>query len=422
MRILVLGASGFIGRRVVAALLANGHTVVPAGRQVAVLKRLFPACEVVQADLRNSKAADWLPKLAGVDAVLNLAGILRGDLEQVQHRGPASLFDACEAGNVARLLHVSALGAGEQPASAFLRTRHAAEVHLLTLAKGRNGWCVVRPSLVIGRGGASTHLFLALAALPFPLRLAAGRWGVQPLHVDDAVRAIVQLLLADTVPACLNLVGPDAMTTDELTAVLRRWLGLPARPWATLKLPLLRAAAWVGDHLPGSMLTQESLAMLRAGNTASAEPMHAALGWLARPLYAALVAEPSTKGDLWLARLTPMRPVLVGTLCLVWVTTGVVSALLPAATDNSLLAGFGLTGWPARSVTLAGAALDVVLGLTLLFSKLRVPGAIAQLGVMAIYTVLATLVLAQLWADPFGPLLKNLAVGAATLALLAMEG
>ncbi len=304
MRILVLGASGFIGRRVVAALLANGHVVVPAGRQLAVLKRLFPACEVVQADLR----------------------------------------------------------------------------------------------------------------------LAAGRWGVQPLHVDDAVRAIVQLLLAETMLASLNLVGPDPMTTDELTAILRSWLGLPARPWATLRLPLLRAAAWVGDHLPGSMLTQDSLAMLRAGNTASAEPMLAKLGWLARPLYAVLVAEPSTKGDLWLARLTPVRPVLVGTLCLVCVTTGVASALLPAATDNSLLAGLGLTGWPARGVTLAGAALDVVLGLTLLFSKLRVLGAIAQLGVMAIYTVLATIVLAKLWADPFGPLLKNLTVGAATLALLAMEG
>ena len=41
---------------------------------------------------------------------------------------------------------------------------------------------------------------------------------------------------------------------------------------------------------------------------------------------------------------------------------------------------------------------------------------------MAFYTVLATVVLTRLWADPFGPLLKNVAVGAATLALLAMEG
>ncbi len=421
MRILVLGASGFIGRRVVTALLASGHQVLPAGRQLASHQRLFPACEVVQADLASDTAADWLPRLAGVDAVVNLAGILRGDLEQVQHRGPASLFDACAAAGVKRLLHVSAVGAGVQPGSAFLRTRHAADLHLLALAAGRKGWGVIRPSLVIGRGGASTRLFLALAALPRPVRLGAGCWAVQPLHVDDAVRAIVQLLHADTVPACLDLVGPDALTTDELTAALRGWLGLPARPWVRLPLPALRAAAWIGQFLPGAMLTQDSLAMLQAGNTANAGPLHAALGWRARSLGAALAAEPATQADLWLARLTPVRPVLLGALCLVWVGTGVVSALLSAARADTLLAGFGLAGWAAHGVTLAGAVLDAALGLALLSRRLRARAAAAQLAVMAVYSVLATVALPGLWADPFGPLLKNLAVAAATLALLAMQ-
>ena len=422
MRVLILGASGFIGRRVAAALLATGHDVIPAGRQVAVLQRIFPACEVVQADLACDTAAAWVPRLAGVDAVLNLAGILRGELEQVQHRGPASLFDACAAVNMPRLLHVSALGAGQQPGSAFLRTKYAADRHLLALAAGRNGWGVLRPSLVIGRGGASTRLFLALAAMPRPLKLGPGSWALQPLHVDDAVRAIVQLLQADAEPPCLDLAGPNAMTTDDLTAMLRSWLGLPARPWATLPGPVLHAAAWAGDRLPGAMLTRESLTMLRAGNTADPAPMHAALGWHARPFGTALATEPATQGDLWLARLSPVKPVLLGALCLVWVGTGAASALLPAATATSLLAGFGLTDWPARCVTLAGAALDAALGLAILSRKLRVRAGIAQLGAMAIYTLLATMVLPRLWQDPFGPLLKNLTVGAAILALLAVEG
>ena len=118
---------------------------------------------------------------------------------------------------------------------------------------------------------------------------------MQPLHVDDAVRAIVQLLHADSIPPCLDLVGPEAMTTNGLTATLRGWLGLPPRPWATLPLPVLRTAAWIGDRLPGAMLTQESLAMLREGNTADAEPMHAALGWRTRTLGAALAAAPASQ-------------------------------------------------------------------------------------------------------------------------------
>ncbi len=421
MRILILGASGFIGRRVAAALLASGHDMRPAGRRAATLQRLFPGCEVVHADLARDTAAHWLPRLAGVDAVVNLAGILRGDLAQVQHRGPASLFDACAELGIPRVLHVSALGAGQLPAAAFLRTRHDADRHLLALAAVRDGWGVVRPSLVIGRGGASTQLFLALAALPRPVGLGAGDWPVQPLHVDDAVRAIVQLLQAGRVPACLDLVGPEPLTTDALTATLRHWLGLPARPWARLPHPALVVAGWAGERLPGAMLTGESLAMLQAGNTADAGPMQAALGWRARPLGAALAAEPATRADLWLARLMPVRPVLLGALCLVWVGTGVVSARLPAARADTLLAGFGLAGAAARGVTLAGAALDASLGVALLVRRLRVRAAMAQLAVMALYSVLASVALPGLWADPFGPLLKNLAVGAATLTLLATQ-
>ena len=121
---------------------------------------------------------------------------------------------------------------------------------------------------------------------------------MQPLHVDDAVRAIVQLLGADTVLACLDLVGPDSLTTDGLTAALRRWLGLPKRRWAKLPLPALRAAALVGDWLPGAMLTQESLAMLQAGNTAESGSMQAALGWRARPVDAALArCRPRRRGS-----------------------------------------------------------------------------------------------------------------------------
>ena len=73
------------------------------------------------------------------------------------------------------------------------------------------------------------------------------------------------------------------------------------------------------------------------------------------------------------------------------------------------------------AVTWAGAALDVALGLALLWRSWRRPAAIAQLAIMALYTALATVALPSLWLDPFGPLLKNLAVLTATLAFLATE-
>jgi hypothetical protein len=96
--------------------------------------------------------------------------------------------------------------------------------------------------------------------------------------------------------------------------------------------------------------------------------------------------------------------------------------LIPLDQVDALLAGLGLAGPAARIVTKAGATLDLILGLALLSPAWRRPVLQAQLAVMAAYTVLATIALPALWADPFGPLLKNIAVLAVTLGLLAISG
>jgi uncharacterized protein YbjT (DUF2867 family) len=422
MRILVVGAGGFIGSRVVAGLLGRGHVVTCVGRNPEALHRRFPSCRVMRAEFLVDDTSTWLTRLAGIDAVVNAAGVLRGDVVGVHHRGAVALFEACAAAGVPRVVQLSALGAGAQPRSRFLATKGAADAHLLRLAREEDGrgWCVLRPSLVIGRGGTSTALFCALAAAPLPLRLGPGTWRVQPLHVADLARAIADLIEAPSVPPWLDLVGPEGMTTDTLTAALRAWLGLPPRPPLSLPQDALRVGAWIGDLLPGVSLTHESLGMLAAGNTADPAPMVAALGWAPRRLAEALAAEPAVASDLWLARLLPVRTILLGALAAVWIGSGLASFRLTPSQADALLAGLGLSGPAALAVTWAGAAVDMVLGLALLRAGWRRPALVAQLAVMAAYTALATVALPALWADPFGPLLKNLAVLAATLALLAM--
>ena len=86
-----------------------------------------------------------------------------------------------------------------------------------------------------------------------------------------------------------------------------------------------------------------------------------------------------------------------------------------------LLGGLGLSGEPALVATQAGAVLDLALGLALLPRRGRRVVLAIQLALMAAYTVLASVALPSLWLDPFGPLLKNLTVLAATIALLATE-
>ena len=421
LHVLVVGANGFIGRHVIARLVADGHRVTCAGRDTTVLRRRFPNCPVVGVDLRTDDAATWALRLNGIDAVVNAAGILRGDLDGVQRRGPMALFDACATVGIRRVVQVSALGAGlvDTP---FLRSKAAADTHLLRLARdGNRPWSVVRPSLVVGRGGASTALFSALATLPRPLRLGPGTWRVQPIHASDVARALADLVVSPAAPETLDLIGPDPMRTDGLTACLRNWLGLPPRHPLAIPATLLRLGARLGEALPDAALTRDALSMLEAGNVADPAPAAAALGWAPRPLAAGLAAEPACAADLFAARIVPLRGVLLACLATVWVGTGIASLLVPAARADALLGGLGLSGGLALDATRAGALLDLGLGLGLLPRRHRRFVLAAQLALMAAYTALASVALPSLWLDPFGPLLKNLAVLAATLALLATE-
>lgn len=412
MRVLLIGSSGFIGSRVAARLRDAGHEVIGAGRR--------------DADLSRVPASAWAERVSGVEAVVNAAGVLRGDLDGIHHRGPATLFEACAAAGITRLIQISALGAAPDAPTSFLRTKGAADAHLMRLRRdgGRAGWCVLRPALVVGRGGASTGLFAALAALPLPVRLGSGRWQIQPLHVEDLAAAVLALLEHPMpVPDCLDLVGPEAMGTDALTSALRDWLRLPTRSFVAVPEPLLRLAARIGAALPTSPLTPDTLAMLQRGSTGDPRPAAERIGWQARPLARALAVDPATSADRWHARMLPLRPVLRGALATVWIGSGLVPLLFtPPAFNAALLAGLGLHGLAGHAVLLAGALLDVAVGLALLLLPRRTAlvGSVAVAATIA-FTLLATIAAPEMWAHPFAPLLKNLAVIAATLALIATE-
>lgn len=428
MRVLIIGAGGFIGRHLTGRLAADGDEPVPAGRAPGRLTRLYPDLTVVACDLASDTAEDWQPRLTGIDAVVNLAGLIhdrRGAYNHVHDHGARALFDACHAAGVRRVVQVSALGADESATTRYHRSKKAADDHLASLdpTGARMDWVVVRPSLVIGRGGQSTDMFTALAAMPWPMRLGAGNWQLQPIHVDDLVEAIVRLLRSpQPIAACIDAVGPQPMTTDEITLALRRWLGLASKPFLTLPRALLRLAAWCGERLALGAATRESLAMLEEGNVGSVEPLAAATGFRPKPLAQALGRRPAALSDKWRAHLFFLRLPLRLLLALVWIATGIVSlGIYPVGESYKLLSAVGIPDALAPAALYGTAALDLLLGLALLAGRRVLFLGLAQLALMAGYTLILTIALPELWLHPFGPLTKNFAVAGATLAMLALE-
>lgn len=423
MRVLVVGAGGFIGRHLAARLAGEGLQVVAAGRDPKALARLLPGVEIVPCDLMRDGTGDWAQRLRGIDAVVNCAGIIGAgaDYAGVHQHGAIALFDGARATGVGRVIQISALGADETGTTPYHRSKRAADDHLTRLGADGTamGWAVLRPSLVLGRGGASSALFAALAALPVTPRLGGGQWQVQPIHVDDLVEIVVHLLKAPrALCARLDVVGPAAMSTDELTAVMGRWLGLEMGRTPVLPIPRWLLAcvtrAGIGPASP------ESLTMLAAGNTAPLAPLAKATGIMPRPIEQVLALHPSTAADLVMSRLAPMIPVMRWLLALVWLAGGLVSlGLAPAGTTDAMLARLGLAGTAAMVALWVGSLADIAVGLAILAR--RRGGALAGVMLMGGYTTILSAVAPELWADPFGPLVKNLAVLGLSLAVHALE-
>jgi uncharacterized protein YbjT (DUF2867 family) len=431
MRILLTGASGFIGQHLLHALLAEGHQVVCAVRTVKPSKD--PRLSFIHADfIKDTDKSVWLARLSGIDAVINAVGIFRESgpqtFDRLHVRTPRALFAACaESHDVHMVIQLSALGADEEATTAYHLSKKAADDYLASLPVRA---CIVQPSLVYGPDGTSARVFKAMASMPFSLRFGDAPQLVQPIHIDDVVGAIVALLRqrlhldqAGT-PECsarrLALAGPQALPFVDYLAALRAAMGMGRL--RVLKLPggLARLLARIGRWLPGGLLDPDALSMLDRGNTADPGPTMRLLGRPARSI-ASFVVDPVAERAR--AKLDWLLPVLRWSIAAVWIATAIVSAFVyPAAASFDLLARSGIPA-PLQPLMLYGAsAFDMALGLGILFLKRRRWLWLAQLALIGFYTIVIAVKLPEFLVHPYGPLTKNLPMLAAIWLLYELDG
>src|SRR6202451_1435062 len=198
--IAVLGATGFLGTRMVARLIKDGHRVTVLSRDREQHKHLLvlPGLTLENCDVYEE--AQLSERFRGKDVVINLVGILneRGFSGAGFRRAHTELtqgvLQAARSAGVTRLLQVSALKAAVDAPSFYLRTKGEAE-KLIREHTGALDWTIFRPSVMFGPGDSFLNRFARLlAAIPLIFPLARPNARLQPVFVDDVVDALLRTL------------------------------------------------------------------------------------------------------------------------------------------------------------------------------------------------------------------------------------
>lgn len=257
----VLGGSGFVGRHVCNKLTDRGYrvTVPSRDRERAKVDLItLPTVDVVEADVYDPETLRFVTR--GCDAVINLVGVLhdgRGNasFEQAHVELARKVVEACRRNGIRRLVHMSALNAGVNAPSEYLRSKGEAE-NIVRLS----GFDVTifRPSVIFGREDRFLNLFAGLARKLPVIPLGSPNARFQPVYVEDVAQAFAQCLpRLESFGRSYDLVGPKVYTLKELVAYAGELTGR-RRPILALGDGLSSLQASIMGMLPGKVLSRDN--------------------------------------------------------------------------------------------------------------------------------------------------------------------
>jgi len=270
----VFGGSGFLGRNVVRALCKRDYRIRIAVRRPELAGHLQPIGKVgqihpVQANVRNPASVQAAMRDSGI--VVNLVGILnpagKQSFEAVHARASETVAKAAAAIG-ARVVHISAIGADENSASVYARTKAAGEQAALAAVPSAS---IIRPAVVFGPEDNFTNRFASLARLSPALPLiGGGHTRMQPVYVGDVATAVADAVDGKTkAGATYELGGPEILTMREIMQLICE---ITYRDRALVSLPfgLAKLQALLLQFAPGALkLTADQVELLKTDKVVS---------------------------------------------------------------------------------------------------------------------------------------------------------
>lgn len=268
-KVLLLGGSGFIGRRLAFTLANRGCTVTIPCRRPHRNKSLLvhPNIRVIEADVFDSARLDSLCE--GQQAMINLIGILhqrkRNDFRKVHVDFIKTLVSACTRSDIKRLLHLSALGANQATGSSqYLRSKGEGENLLHTFGQKDLHVTSFQPSVVFGKNDHFINRFANILKLcPGVLPLACPQSRFAPVYIGDLVEKIADAVDDKaTYGQRYSVCGPEQFTLQQILELLIKAMGLSCRIMP-LGNGLSKFQAMILQYLPGKLFTLDNYRSLQ---------------------------------------------------------------------------------------------------------------------------------------------------------------
>lgn len=227
MTVLVTGATGFLGRRVVQRLLETNHEVRAMVRSPGSESAFTtPPTEVCYGNVRDADALREACR--DISEIIHLVAVIRGGPRQfdaINREGTANLVAAArEAGSVRRFVHLSAVGAANVPHLRYLHSKWLGEQEVVSSGLP---YVIIRPSLIFGPGDEFTNAVAALVrTLPITPVIGSGNNRLQPIHVEDVAQCVA-LSLSGNIRGnrTVEIGGPDQLSYNEIIRTVARSMG-----------------------------------------------------------------------------------------------------------------------------------------------------------------------------------------------------
>jgi NADH dehydrogenase len=290
----VVGATGFVGDAVVRQLAGSDHRVIAISREGRRRQGWGDSVEARGADVASGRGLD--EALRGADAVVHLVAIPRESrgrrFEDVNVRGTERVLAAAEAAGIRRFVHLSVLGAAEDPKLAYLHSKWLGEQ---AVRASSLDWVVLRPSLLFGPGDGFFRLVRTTLKWWSPGIVAIPGRGdarFQPLAVDDLARGVERAVSDDAhVRQVHELGGPEWVTYREVVDRVMDATGI-RRLKLPMPIPLISALTVVTDRiLPIFPVSHDQIASLQRPNWTDLDAFERAFGIAPRPMDLAYLAD-----------------------------------------------------------------------------------------------------------------------------------